>query len=125
MIGDECLRQVAVVLQQCLKRTSDDACRYGGEEFALILPATDQVGAKQLTEQMRSSIESLIVDTAMGNISFTISAGICTVVIQHEGQEASLLEQADEALYQAKRAGRNQICGSVLTKSAQPNQELT
>ena len=125
VIGDECLRQVAAVLQQCLKRPSDDACRYGGEEFALILPATDQPGAKQLTEQMRASIENLIVNTAMGNISFTISAGICTAVIQREGQEINLLEQADEALYQAKNAGRNRICGCLLSEAVQSNQELT
>ena len=125
VIGDECLRQVAKMLQTALKRPSDDACRYGGEEFALILPATNQLGAQQLSEQVRDEIEHLIVDTAMGDISFTISAGICTVVIQSEGQEISLLKCADEALYQAKKSGRNRICASLLRDEKTINQEAT
>ena len=123
VIGDECIRQVAEILQQSLKRPSDDACRYGGEEFALILPNTSQTGAKQLVESMRSSIENLTVNTALGEVNFTISAGVCTAVIQREEQEKILLESADTALYEAKNSGRNQTCVSFLSETSEINQE--
>lgn len=125
VIGDECIRRVAQVMSQTLKRPSDDACRYGGEEFALILPSTSQVGARQLVESIRTDIESMVVNTAVGEVSFTISAGICTAVIQREEQEKVLLENADNALYEAKNSGRNQTCASFLQEDAAINQEIT
>lgn len=123
LVGDECIRHVANLLKQGLKRPSDDACRYGGEEFALILPNTDQAGAMQLTEAIRQQIEAQPVATLSGSIKLTISAGICTTIIQSMKDETQLLENSDKALYQAKNNGRNQVCVSEMTPQSIENQE--
>jgi diguanylate cyclase (GGDEF)-like protein len=123
LVGDECIRHVANLIKQGLKRPSDDACRYGGEEFALILPNTDQAGALQLTEAIRQQIEAQPVTTLSGSIKLTISAGISTSVIQAVIDETQLLENADKALYQAKNNGRNQVCVSEMTAQSSAKQE--
>lgn len=123
LVGDECIRHVANLLKQGLKRPSDDACRYGGEEFALILPNTDQAGALLLTEAIRQQIEAQPVTTLSGSIKLTISAGICTSTIQTMKDETHLLENADKALYQAKNNGRNQVCVSAMTAQSSEEQE--
>lgn len=107
--GDECIRYVASLLQKNLKRPSDDVCRYGGEEFALLLPNTDQEGAISVVESMREAIEQGHIKTSSSVIRLTISAGVCTMVIQSNEDEKLLLERADKALYQAKEEGRNKI----------------
>ena len=109
VIGDECIKTVAMCMSQALKRPSDDACRYGGEEFALILPATSSAGAMRLVEGIRKTIETTFVDTSAGSIALTVSAGICTLVVQSSDDEAVIIERADKALYAAKRNGRNQV----------------
>lgn len=110
LVGDECIRHVANIIKQGLKRPSDDACRYGGEEFSLILPNTDEEGARLLTEAMREKIESHPVTTLSGSIKLTVSAGIFSNVIKSIQDESQLLECADKALYQAKNQGRNRVC---------------
>ena len=111
MIGDECIRAVARFMSANLKRPSDDVCRYGGEEFALILPSTSITGAYRLVEEIRQAVEQNPVESTAGDINITVSAGICTMVIQSAEDEAIIVERADKALYKAKRNGRNQtIC---------------
>jgi diguanylate cyclase (GGDEF)-like protein len=123
IVGDECIRHVANLLKQGLKRPSDDACRYGGEEFALILPNTDQAGVFQLAEAIREQIEAQPVKTLSGSINLTISAGVCTTIIKTMKDETQLLENADKALYQAKNNGRNQVCVSNVTAQSSENKE--
>lgn len=123
MAGDECIRFVANVLKENLKRPSDDACRYGGEEFALILPNTGQSGAEQVVEAMRKQVESNEVNTSAGKIHMTISAGLCTAVIQSMEDEKRLLEFADQALYRAKSQGRNQVVTTLVSLETAVNQE--
>lgn len=107
--GDACIQHVATILQQQLKRLSDDVCRYGGEEFGLILPNTDTAGAQQLLEAMHAEIEANPCQFDGTSISLTISAGVASGVIAFGDEETSLLKTADERLYQAKQAGRNRV----------------
>lgn len=107
--GDEVIKNVANLLKTKLKRTTDDACRYGGEEFALILPNTDFEGAKSLAENLRQSIEDLTTEVDGMKLNVTISAGVASTIVTGLDDEKSLLESADRALYQAKREGRNRV----------------
>lgn len=107
--GDACIKHVASILQQQLKRLSDDVCRYGGEEFGIILPNTDTDGAEQLLEAMRAEIAAQPCMFDGKVISLTISAGVASGVIAFGDEENSLLKTADERLYLAKQAGRNRV----------------
>ncbi|TRY33039.1 diguanylate cyclase [Aliiglaciecola sp. M165] len=109
VVGDEVIINVAKTLKENLKRTTDDACRYGGEEFALILPNTDLPGATLVAETVRKQIEDkpIQVDDIVMNI--TISAGVATTVVTSAEDEKNLLETADKFLYEAKRGGRNKV----------------
>jgi diguanylate cyclase (GGDEF)-like protein len=106
--GDHVLRLVAQTLQGCV-RPYDLAARYGGEEFTLLLPNTDAAGALSIAERARASVEQIVFVTAGGqDRPITISAG-CSVFPQAASDGQGLLKAADEALYDAKRGGRNQV----------------
>jgi len=107
--GDTCLTQVAKYLQQVLRRSSDIGCRYGGEEFCLILPETDAQGASALAEELRILIENQVINIDNTSIKLTISCGISTYQQQADMQPVDIFKAADKALYQAKNNGRNQI----------------
>ena len=110
--GDECLRRVAGVLRSQARRESDLFCRFGGEEFAAILPATDREGAQRVGEALRQEIEDLqILHPGSDHRVVTASVGVATAgnAEEHARGYAYFLNQADEALYAAKRAGRNQV----------------
>ena len=108
-VGDSCIRHVAQTLQSLLKRPSDDVCRYGGEEFAIILPNTETEGAAQLIESMRQQVADspCIIDNE--SIPLTLSGGVASAIISHEDAGKELLNLADERLYTAKQAGRNRV----------------
>ena len=116
LVGDDCIKYVAKALQNVLKRPSDNVCRFGGEEFALIMPSTDPTGARALVEQARLSIESMPVTSASSQIHLTISAGICSGVIESNQAEDVLIACADQQLYKAKNNGRNQVCSAQLPR---------
>lgn len=110
--GDVVLKAVAGVLLECI-RGYDIACRYGGEEMALVLPGCEQADAVLRMEQIRQAIESLEVHhegVLMPKV--TISAGVAQA---SGGNAETLVRWADEALYQAKRMGRNQVRVSTKT----------
>lgn len=109
VVGDEVIKFVASTLQQNLKRTTDDACRYGGEEFALILPNTDLEGASLVAERLREIVHQQTIKLGDIAVNVTISAGVCSSVIMPNEDESSLLECADKALYEAKHNGRNRV----------------
>ena len=92
-----------------LLRLSDDLCRIGGEEFALILPNTDSDGAYHVVEAIRDRIEKSPITFDGEAIQLTISAGLATSVITDEDHAAALLRLADEQLYAAKESGRNKV----------------
>jgi diguanylate cyclase (GGDEF)-like protein len=106
--GDEVLKQVATILQQAA-RESDVVCRYGGEEFCVLMPHTDLAGARIAAERFRAAIESH--DWPVTPI--TASFGVCCHVAGENGTPVSveqMLERADAALYHAKHTGRNRVC---------------
>lgn len=109
LAGDECLKQVAVLLAETATRPSDEAARYGGEEFAIILPNTDASGATHVAEGIRRVMEttSFIVDQRAHRITLSIGAACFDNL---EGRYPSdLIAAADEALYAAKISGRNRV----------------
>ena len=110
MLGDLVLQEVAGRLKESL-RGSDRICRFGGEEFAVMLPETTRLAAYRLSERMREAVHQGIASEALGGTVFqlTISAGIATA--PEDGRDIrTLFEHADAALYRAKRLGRNQTC---------------
>lgn len=109
LAGDEVIRFVGRTIGDMLKRPSDEGCRYGGEEFALILPSTDTEGAIKLAEMLRKTIEQTAINTESGVIKITVSCGVYTSVAEMEMNQNQYIELADKALYQAKHTGRNQV----------------
>jgi diguanylate cyclase (GGDEF)-like protein len=114
LTGDECIKTVAHTLEKALKRSSDELCRYGGEEFALILPSTGLEGALVLVEHLRAEIEKISIQVKNGSVNITISAGIGSAIANINQPEDIILALADEQLYAAKNAGRNNVQGSQL-----------
>jgi two-component system cell cycle response regulator len=108
-IGDEVLREFANRISANI-RGIDLACRYGGEEFVVVMPDTDIDFACTIAERLRKSVEStpIEISRAPGRLEVTISVGIAAS--QGEGDNAEkLLHRADQALYRAKREGRNRV----------------
>ena len=107
-VGDEVLAAIASRLLGGL-RQSDIAGRYGGEEFAVVLPETDVTSATQIVaERLRDAIAARTIDTARGPLQLTISVGVAGVDLDHE-QLLDALGRADVALYAAKHGGRNRV----------------
>ena len=106
--GDEVLRRIAACIRSALLRPVDVGARYGGEEFAILLPDTDVVGAWTLAERIRLAVVTLETPhDASSTRSVTVSMGLTTVYPQQGQHAGSLVEEADAALYEAKRRGRN------------------
>lgn len=105
--GDEVLRRLVPVIQAAL-REHDLVCRYGGEEFAVLFPETDQAGAAVIAERLRSVVAALEVVTEAGTISPTISIGGTQIDVDNDSLEFAL-SQADAALYHSKETGRNRV----------------
>lgn len=113
--GDDCLKRVVKVIRTFLKRPGDVIARFGGEEFALILPQTDNKGASTLMELIRNAVEMEKIEHPDSEVSsyVTISIGVATVIPQKNKTPEKLLEIADSALYEAKHAGRNKVCSDI------------
>jgi len=111
--GDDCIRNVAGTLSGTLHRAGDMVARYGGEEFAVLLPVTDAEHALQVAETLRSRIEALRLPHAASPLgSVTASIGVATAVPPRDGSgRVDFVRVADAALYDAKRLGRNRVCG--------------
>lgn len=103
--GDNCLRRVAGVLIACAKRSSDTVTRYGGEEFAIILPYMEREDAAILAEQIRDRVEKLAIYHPYSSISkyVTICIGVNTVIPASGNSIEELIWKADSALYEAKK----------------------
>jgi diguanylate cyclase (GGDEF)-like protein/PAS domain S-box-containing protein len=109
--GDRCLQQVAQCLKASLHRAGDLAARYGGEEFAVILPGLGPDEACAVAEKLRQNVEALGLthDSPSGLDRVTISLGVATARPAADAGPADLIARADQALYQAKRGGRNRV----------------
>jgi diguanylate cyclase (GGDEF)-like protein/PAS domain S-box-containing protein len=103
--GDDCLQQIARVLEQVSQRPADLAARYGGEEFALILPCTDPAGASQIVESIQERIRNLRIVNV--NSYITLSFGVTSMIPSEFASIQTLVASADLALYQAKASGKN------------------
>jgi diguanylate cyclase (GGDEF)-like protein len=118
--GDDCLRRIAQGLKNLLLRPSDLPCRYGGEEFTVILPETDYKGAIDVSTKLVEGIEKLNIRHKHSPVAdhVTISAGVATSIPGSNCETPmQLLEMADSMLYLAKQSGRNQYQGKDLSIS--------
>lgn len=108
--GDRALRAVADAMKGGLRRPGDLVARYGGEEFLAVLFGTDAVGALAVAERIRASVEGLAIPHAgaAGGV-VTVSIGVATLRPRPGDDVAALVKAADEALYAAKRDGRNRV----------------
>lgn len=113
--GDLMLQAVAFTAQASLQRTTDLLCRYGGEEFAVILSCVGLDGAEQVAERIRLDIENLRVPNAQTNAptSVTVSIGLASTAPTMRDNAFDFVTQADHMLYKAKKNGRNQVQHSL------------
>ena len=114
--GDDALRQVAQALKGTILRPGDVVCRYGGEEFACLLPDTDLDGALQVAQRMKLAVRDLAIGHPASAVAevLTISAGLAGRTPTSQGDAAALLALADAQLYRAKAEGRARVCHAVL-----------
>jgi diguanylate cyclase (GGDEF)-like protein len=101
--GDDCLRAVGSVVREWARRPGDDACRYGGEELALLLPSADIERCRTVAEALRLEVRGLA--PPIGPV--TISCGVAAVLPTRDEESGDLVERADQALYAAKQRGRD------------------
>jgi diguanylate cyclase (GGDEF)-like protein/PAS domain S-box-containing protein len=115
--GDDCLRQVAEMIQTGISRSADFCARYGGEEFVCVLPETDKQGAGVIAEKLRHGVESLCIahKTSLTSNYVTISLGVATVRYSSTETANDFINKADTALYQSKKNGRNRVTHFSIT----------
>lgn len=108
LAGDDCLRRVAAAMKAQLRRSDDALCRYGGEEFACLLPGADIKTATAIADRLIDSVRVLAIphEHAPRGI-VTASAGVASDIVRELEASDSLLERADRCLYYAKQRGRN------------------
>jgi diguanylate cyclase (GGDEF)-like protein len=109
--GDRCIRTVAQALAQVIHRNTDLVARYGGEEFAVILPETDAVTAHWLADTCLKALADLALPHHASTTGpfVSISVGVCSMGVDGELEPETLVTRADQALYEAKRGGRNRV----------------
>lgn len=109
--GDVALKEVASALSATLHRPVDIACRYGGEEFTIVLPNTDSKGAELVAIRLKQAVSNLAIEHISSPVEdhITISLGVATLFPQRGQPPTTIVEVADKALYKAKELGRNSI----------------
>ena len=107
--GDDCLKKVATCLRQNVRRAGDLVARYGGEEFVVVLPNTDLEGAREVADAMNRTVADMNLrhKGSHGRDHLTISAGVACGIPSRGHDPTKVLEKADQALYRAKRSGRD------------------
>ncbi len=126
--GNQALKHVAGMIARTVRRL-DIACRYGGEEFAVILPDTDLGAAAQVAERIRQAIAESPLELGSNTLELTASLGIATYRLDRKSVPDDLVARADHFLYQAKQEGRNRVCHPPLEPptlvSSEERQELS
>jgi diguanylate cyclase (GGDEF)-like protein len=107
-VGDRVLQEVAEKIRDTIRR-SDTPCRYGGDEFAILLPETDIFAAEGIGCRLLQDIELTGIETDKGRILITASVGIAALSEDDYAEVDILIDRADQSLYEAKKAGRNQV----------------
>lgn len=109
--GDECLKRVARALNSAATRSRDFFGRFGGEEFVLVLPETDEKSAAKVAERCRSLIfkEQILHEKSPAGRILTISLGVHTIIPSKQDEPLAFIEEVDRRLYRAKREGRNRV----------------
>ncbi|WP_052427470.1 GGDEF domain-containing protein [Neobacillus niacini] len=110
--GDDCLKEVAATVDATVGRFQNIVARFGGEEFAVILPYTNLSDAYYIAEEIRLVVETLKIPHIKSKLNgvVTISAGVVSITPDTSKSHADFINCADHALYQSKQNGRNQIC---------------
>ncbi len=109
LVGDEVLREFALRIGRA-KREDDLLCRYGGEEFALILEETTLAEAVLIAEKCRAVVQESPIFTSEGEVEITVSIGVSQLSSNDKAFDGSdLLDRADDHLYRSKEAGRNRV----------------
>lgn len=108
--GDNCLKQVAAAIRVCCRRETDVVTRYGGEEFAVLLPGSAEVGSRR-ADHIRHRVWDLHIPHGTSSVAtqVTVSLGVASIVPGKRTSARELIERADRALYQAKNLGRNRV----------------
>ena len=120
--GDSCLQQIAASARDVVARPGDLVARFGGEEFAVILPNTPSIGAMQMAHGIRDAVLNRRLPHSANPLGVvTVSVGCATLVPQLGLQAPNLIDLADKALYQAKHAGRNQVCNNLPGDASEPD----
>jgi two-component system, sensor histidine kinase LadS len=119
--GDDCLKNVAAVLAANVCRTGDLVVRYGGEEFAFIVPATEGGVALNIANKIIDALQTLALPHKMSMFGYvTASIGVAAIIPEHGLAPDILLKAADEALYRAKEQGRNRALLALTGKAGEP-----
>lgn len=109
--GDDCLRKIGAVIKDSISRTTDLGVRYGGEEFLVVLPETDEEGARRVAQRIQEGVWELAIAHLTSEFSdrVTLSIGVVTSDLLAIELPEDLIEKADARLYEAKAAGRNRL----------------
>jgi two-component system chemotaxis family response regulator WspR len=109
--GDECLKKIADIITNALKRPGDLPARFGGEEFVVVLSETYLSGAQFIAEKIRQETEKLLILHEYSHVAdhITVSIGCSCTVPKIGSDSEQLIKQADDALLQSKRSGKNQV----------------
>ncbi len=109
--GDDCLKTVANTLSNCIVREDDFVARYGGEEFILVLPNTEEVGARKIAERVLDSMRDCKIPHEKNEAAsyITLSIGLTCAKVEFTQKNEDYIRRADEALYLSKKNGRNRF----------------
>ncbi len=109
LVGDFCITWMADRLLKYLRRSADKGFRYGGEEFCMILPETDEEGAYAIANELRAGVEQAFLEVHGHRLKITVSCGVTTYHQHPNVRVEDIFATADKALYVAKQSGRNQV----------------
>ena len=117
-VGDQVLQHFSALVREQLRKI-DCAGRIGGEEFAVLLAGADEMSARVFAERLRAKVETTPLQLAQHSVPVTVSIGIAVLTAMDESADETLI-RADQALYRAKRGGRNRVEYAALPFSANP-----